>query len=214
MTTWERIEKLARENHITQQEFAHEVGVRPQTVSDWKHGRSNSYFKYLPQISIALGVSIDYITGADVDDDEPIKSTVDLLKPDNVYDIPIYDSVSAGFGAYAENCVTGYMAMYFPTPDEANETLFVSVRGDSMFPRISDGDLIQVHKQDYADNGNVVVMLIDGTEAVVKRYFCDAERGEVRLESYNPSYPPRVFRGREIERLRILGVARRVMSEL
>lgn len=214
MTTWEIIEQLARENHISQKELAARIGVGQQTVSDWKHGRSNSYFKYLTQIAVLFGVSVDYLSGMDAENDEPVTSTVDLLKPDSVYDIPIYDSVSAGFGAYAENCVTGYMAMYLPTPDEAGETLFVRVRGDSMFPRISDGDLIQVHKQDYADNGNVVVMLIDGTEAVVKRYFCDTAREEVRLESYNPSYPPRVFRGREIERLHILGVARRVMSDL
>lgn len=71
-----------------------------------------------------------------------------------------------------------------------------------------------VHKQDYADNGQIVVMLIDGEEAVVKRYFCDTARAVVRLESYNPEYPPRVFRGAEIERLKILGVAKRVITDL
>lgn len=84
----------------------------------------------------------------------------------------------------------------------------------SMYPRIEDGALIQVHKQDYADNGQIVVMLVDGEEAVVKHYFCDTARAVVRLESYNPEYPPRVFRGAEIERLKILGVAKRVITDL
>lgn len=57
-------------------------------------------------------------------------------------------------------------------------------------------------------------MLADGEEAVVKRYFCDTARAVIRLESYNPEYPPRVFRGAEIERLKILGVAKRVITDL
>lgn len=57
-------------------------------------------------------------------------------------------------------------------------------------------------------------MLVDGEEAVVKRYFCDTACAVGRLESYNPEYSPRVFRGAEIERLKILGVAKRVITDL
>ena len=106
------------------------------------------------------------------------------------------------------------MPLFITSDAEARETICVRGRGSSMYPRIEDGTLIQVHKQDYADNGQIVVMLIDGEEAVVKRYFCDTARAVVRLESYNPEYPPRVFRGAEIERLKILGVAKRVITDL
>ena len=57
-------------------------------------------------------------------------------------------------------------------------------------------------------------MLIDDETAVVKRYFYDAAAEAVRLESCNPEYPPRIFRGPEIERLKVLRVAKRVITDL
>lgn len=202
--------KEIRENKgLTQVEVAKALGISKQAYNNYEHGRREADYEMLLKLAEFFNTTVEnLLTG------ENAANVSEILPSDNIHSIPIYESVSAGFGACANDNIIGYIPLFITSPQEAAETLIIRVRGDSMFPRISDGDLIQVHKQDYADNGNVVVMLIDGTEAVVKRYFCDTAREEVRLESYNPSYPPRVFRGREIERLRILGVARRVMSEL
>lgn len=194
---------------LDQLEIAQQIGVSKQAYSNYELGKRQASHEILVKLARILDTSVDnLLTGS------PAQSEAEPLPTVNTYQIPVFESVSAGFGAYADDRICGYMPLFITSDAEARETICVRVRGSSMYPRIEDGALIQVHKQDYADNGQIVVMLIDGEEAVVKRYFCDTARAVVRLESYNPEYPPRVFRGAEIERLKILGVAKRVITDL
>lgn len=194
---------------LDQLEIAQQIGVSKQAYSNYELGKRQASHEILVKLARILDTSVDnLLTGS------PAQSEAEPLPTVNTYQIPVFESVSAGFGAYADDRICGYMPLFITSEAEARETICVRVRGSSMYPRIEDGALIQVHKQDYADNGQIVVMLIDGEEAVVKRYFCDTARAVVRLESYNPEYPPRVFRGAEIERLKILGVAKRVITDL
>ena len=194
---------------LDQLEIARQIGVSKQAYSNYELGKRQASHEILVKLARILDTSVDnLLTGS------PALSEAEPLPTVNTYQIPVFESVSAGFGAYADDRICGYMPLFITSEAEARETICVRVRGSSMYPRIEDGALIQVHKQDYADNGQIVVMLVDGEEAVVKRYFCDTARAVVRLESYNPEYPPRVFRGAEIERLKILGVAKRVITDL
>lgn len=223
----QRIKQLREQKHMTQHELAELLGYRSKTsVSHMENGRE------IPRPAIAklariFGVSPAYLMGWE---DDPLPKVgalvgrekpkprasrvLDLIPQAQIYNVPIFESVSAGFGAYADSCAVGYMPLFFPSEAEAKETLVLRVRGDSMYPRIVDGALIQVHKQDYAENGKVVVILIDDEEAVVKKFFCDCEKEEVRLESFNPEYAPRIFKGKDISRLKILGVAVKVIADL
>ncbi len=61
---------------------------------------------------------------------------------------------------------------------------------------IMDGDLAIVRRQSHAADGDIVVALVDGEEATLKR-FRPAGRGEIALQAENPDFPTRVFaRGR------------------
>lgn len=94
---------------------------------------------------------------------------------------------------------------------EAAETIAIRVTGDSMYPKIEDGDLIQVHKQDSVDSGSIAVMLLDGEEGFVKK----VEYGPdwIELHSINPLYPVRRFEGEEVLRLRVVGLVKGVFHE-
>jgi repressor LexA len=228
MTIGEKVKQAREAKGMTQEELAHALGYKSRTsVNKIETGERDVPRRQIKKIAQILGVPPVSLLGWE---DDPLPKVgalvgrekpkprasraLDLIPQAQIYNVPIFESVSAGFGACANDCIVGYMPLFITSPEEAAETLIVRVRGDSMYPRINDGDLIQVHRQDYADNGQTVVMLIDGEEAVVKRYFCDAEHEEVRLESFNAAYAPRVFRGKDIERLRVLGVARRVIADL
>lgn len=210
MTTANKIREARESANLTQKQLADMLGVPVRTYGSYERGERDISTDILKKVCEVLKVSSDYLLGRR----SPAQSEAEPLPTVNTYQIPVFESVSAGFGAYADDRICGYMPLFITSDAEARETICVRVRGSSMYPRIEDGALIQVHKQDYADNGQIVVMLIDGEEAVVKRYFCDTARAVVRLESYNPEYPPRVFRGAEIERLKILGVAKRVITDL
>jgi len=82
------------------------------------------------------------------------------------------------------------------------------VRGDSMLEEhIRDGDYVIVQKCDVARPGEVVVALIDGEEATLKRFF--PEGPYVRLEAANPAYEPILIeRNRVRSQGRVVGVLR------
>ena len=78
------------------------------------------------------------------------------------------------------------------------------VRGDSMEPRIQDGDLALVHKQDTLENGDLGVLIYgDEGEGTLKRYL---QRGNcVVLQPFNPAYKEMVIKGEELNHLHIAG---------
>lgn len=135
-----------------------------------------------------------------------------ILDSSKIRQIPIYESVSAGFGASAQDYIINYMPLFIESDSEAEETLGIKVVGNSMYPKIEDGDIVQVRKQSDVDNGRVAIILIDGEEAVVKRFYHESNR--IVLKSFNPEYPPRIFEGEEMSRVQILGLVKSVIKTL
>lgn len=86
----------------------------------------------------------------------------------------------------------------------------LEVQGDSMIDEhIQDGDYIVVNHRTSADNGEMVVALIEGTSATVKRYYRE-DGGWIRLQPANENYTP--IRAREDDLLVqgvVVGVIRR-----
>ena len=164
----------------------------------------------LTMLANYFGVSVDYLLGAE---EEPLRidaGEVRTLDHSNVRMVPLFHSVSAGFGAYASDTVEDYMPAYFHNPSEAKETICIKVRGDSMFPKIEDGDIIQVHKQDTVDGGDIAVVLLDGDEGLVKRV--EFLPSAVVLHSINPMYPPMRFEGKDASRVRVVGLVTQVLK--
>ena len=72
-----------------------------------------------------------------------------------------------------------------------------------MAPQIQEGDLALVRKQSVADSGNICVVVIDDKSGVIKKI--KHLKDVIILQSFNPYYPDRVFKGVELEQLRIVG---------
>jgi len=86
-----------------------------------------------------------------------------------------------------------------------HRTFALRVRGDSMIDEnIQDGDIIIVAAQETAQNGQMVVALIDGNYATVKKFYREAEF--IRLEPANPQFKPIFIK--TPERIQIQGVVR------
>ncbi len=86
-----------------------------------------------------------------------------------------------------------------------NRTFALRVRGDSMIDEnIQDGDIIIVASQKTAENGQVVVALIDGNYATVKKFYREPEF--IRLEPANPQFKPLFIK--TPERIQIQGVVK------
>ena len=74
----------------------------------------------------------------------------------------------------------------------------LKVRGDSMIDdHIVDGDIVVVHGKQAADNGEMVIALVNGNEATVKRFYRETG-GWVRLQPANASMAPMRFQERDV----------------
>lgn len=118
--------------------------------------------------------------------------------------IPVLGTVQAGLPSTAVENIIDYEEI-----DEAlastGEFFALQVRGDSMEPKFSQGDVVIVRKQDDADSGDIVVALVNGDEATIKRL---KKRPEgILLIANNPTYEPMFFSNREIRELpvRVIG---------
>jgi repressor LexA len=120
--------------------------------------------------------------------------------------LPVVGRVAAGTPILAEENIEDYVEVPPIAGGEDGEYV-LRVTGDSMVDAgILDGDYVIVHRQETADNGEIVVALV-GEEATVKRYFRESDH--IRLQPENASMEP--IRTREAAVLgKVVGVCRRV----
>lgn len=141
--------------------------------------------KRIPNVS--RGIEIIHDKGSDDEDNE----------------IPLLGTVAAGQPIEA---ILSDDVISVPKDMHGNgRTFALRVRGDSMIEEnIQDGDIIIVVSQKTADNGQMVVALLDGNYATVKKFY--REPGFIRLEPANPLFKPILIK--TPERIQIQGVVK------
>ncbi len=205
---WKRFYTLCKDRNITPNFVARELGLSSGSVTSWKKGKV-PHHNTLLRIGEYFGVSVDFLLGSSVNSKN---DRLYLLDKENIYMIPLFESVSAGLGTYPEEYATDYIPCYIGNPTEARKTICIKVNGDSMFPKIEEGDTIQVHLQSSVDSGAVAVVLIDGEEAVVKKVIYGTNF--IELHSFNPMYPVRRFEDKEMLRVRIEGLVKKIIKDI
>ncbi|MCQ2604052.1 MAG: transcriptional repressor LexA [Spirochaetia bacterium] len=102
--------------------------------------------------------------------------------------VPVLGNVAAGLPLLAEQNLDGYVAI--PENVLGHGTHFaLKVKGDSMKDAgILDGDTAILVQQETAENGSIVVALLNNESITLKRFF--NEQNRVRLQAENPIYPP------------------------
>ena len=90
----------------------------------------------------------------------------------------------------------------------AGEHYALEVKGDSMIDAgINDGDVVVIRETKVADNGDIVVALVEGHEATLKRFRRNGSA--IALEAANPAYETRVFRDDQVKvQGRLVGLIR------
>lgn len=113
--------------------------------------------------------------------------------------VPVYGRVAAGIPIEAiENIID-----YEDIPDTWTGVYgAMRVQGDSMAPRILDGDTIIVRRQSDAESGDVVVAIINGQDATVKKLIKHDDG--ITLQAFNPAYDPMYFSRGNMEEIPVI----------
>ena len=192
----ERLKALRKERKLSQAALSAQLGVTQQAVGKWETGRSTPDPATVARLAALLGTTTDVLLGVS-------PAPQDFGGPVGAYmesPVPAVGSVRAGYGALAFE--EDYGTEPAPVKDPENY-FYLVVKGDSMEPRIHDGDYALVRRQPTLNNGDLGVMVFDEGEGTLKRYI---RRGNaVILQPFNPDYPEKVIRGADLERLYIAG---------
>ena len=161
----ERLTEAKNIRKIKQIELCNITGIGKSAMSQYFKGTIIPKSDKVSALSLALNVSEAWLMGYDV----PMENVKKSLFPGEAISIlqgqtrmvPLFESVAAGFGCYANNQVIDFIPLLITTDEEAENTICIKVSGNSMYPKIEDGDTIVVHKQDSVDSGQIGVFLID-----------------------------------------------------
>lgn len=195
------IKTLRKQQKVTQQELANILGVTQQAVGKWEKGNSQPDTETLLKLAQYFGVSTDVLLGTQVLENklEPVSAKfLQQFAPEN--QVPIVGTVRAGYGALALEEDFGTEPANVKDPQNY---FYLLVKGDSMEPRIQDGDLALVRKQQVLEDGDLGVVVFGENEGTLKRFL---RRGNaVVLQPFNPSYDAVIIKGEELNNLYIAG---------
>lgn len=124
------------------------------------------------------------------------------------FDIPVMGRIAAGVPIEAISEISHHVAVPGGMISGRGEHYALEVKGDSMIEAgINDGDIVVIREQGVAENGEIVVALVEGHEATLKRY---SRRGRmVALEAANPAYETRILREDQVKvQGRLVGLIR------
>ena len=196
------LKELRKQHKMSQEQLASFLNVKQNTISNWENGKSDIDNESLFKLSKIFNCSIEELLGK--------KSSTTLS---NIYStsVILYDvigKVSAGYNGQAVEEYTGEQE-YIPTEllrGLPKEDYFVlEVKGDSMYPKLLDGDRVLVQRTDSVDSGSIAIVLYDGDEATIKKVVYENGCDWIDLIPLNSKYQPKRISGTDLEQCRILG---------
>jgi repressor LexA len=204
-----KLKKLREDAGFSQYTFAEKFGVAQSTVGNWESRKREPNFETMQKLADFFGVSVDYLLGRE---NEGAGERPEPTMPGCKW-IPVLGSVVAGMPVEAIQEILDWEELDAKTAAQG-EHFALKIKGDSMEPVLFAGDVIIVQQQPTAENNDVVVALVNGDEATVKRIKIRPEG--LMLIPNNPAYEPMFYSNHEIESLpvTVLGVAVEVRRSL
>jgi repressor LexA len=203
---YEKIKELCKNKHISVNALEQELGFAKGSLC--KIDRNKPSSEKLQKLADYFGVQLEYLTGASefktkedafkhYDSITNLTALQEQIKEAKIgtVQIPVLGEVAAGVPIFMSENYDDYE--YISNQQAANGNYFgLVIKGDSMSPRISEGDTVIVRQQDYAESGDIVIVAINGDSATCKRIMKYAEG--ISLISFNPLYEPMTFTNEEI----------------
>lgn len=201
------IKKLRTRAKIKQIDLCAQLGITQGALSGWENGRYEPDIKSLRKMAAIFNTTVDYLLGNDTPERE------------KGVRIPVIGNSAAGLPIDA---IQEYIDDNDPDSwEEISESMAatgdyvaIKIKGDSMEPRIMEGDIIIVRLQNDVDSGDTAIVLVNGDEATCKKI---KKRPEgVMLISNNSDYEPMFYSNKDIQTLpvRIYGKVVEVRGKL
>ena len=213
---YRNIKRIREEKGMSQDELARLVGFKSRSsINKIEMGVNDITQSKLIAIANALHVSPGELMG----EDEEVASPADLSSrlPNMIsidartFRVPIVGRVAAGRPIVADEEIIGYEYIDNKYSKDGHEYFGLRIVGKSMEPTIMDGDIVIVRRQNYVENGEIAIVLIDGEEATAKEVKESADG--ITLIGHNAAvYTPHFYSAQEVKNLPVQIIGRVIQS--
>lgn len=198
-----RLKELRKQKGLTQTEVASLVGISQNNYSYWENGKVKIDADSIKRLAEFFNVSVDYLLGR-----SEAPNIADGYSPIGIIDFPVIATVRAGYGGELVEYDTGE-TLQIPVEmlhgRSADEFMVFQIKGDSMYPRLFDGDKVLVLRTESVDSGKTAVVVYNGDEATVKRVEYREGEDWLDLVPANPAYPRKHIMGADLSHCHIVG---------
>ena len=185
------LRRLRTENELTQGELAKRLGLSTSAIGMYERGEREPDFEKLEKIASYFNVNMNFLLGKEV-----------VISDHSIVGIkiPVLGKVAAGIPITAVENILDYEEI---SSDMAASGDYVAlqIKGRSMEPRMWEGDVVIVRRQDTIENGEIAVVMVDGDEATVKKV--QFQKDGILLRPFNPDFEPLFYSRSEIENIPI-----------
>ena len=179
----EKLKQLRKMKNLKQDQVAELVGISQRAISQYEVGTRKPSREVLQKLAELYEVSVDYLlTGVEQDI--------------TGFMVPVLGEVRAGVPLYAQENIIDYEEI---SPNMTGDYFALKIKGDSMAPRILDGDIVIVSMTSDFNSGDLCIVMVDGESATLKRV--DIRPTGIMLIPLNASYTPEFYTQEEIKAL-------------
>lgn len=184
------IKQLRKEHGLTQEELGQKMNppLQRAAIAKWETGRTQNIKRsQIEQLSQLFGIKPSELMCIRKED---VNEYYQDMEETSGFKIPVLGKVAAGIPIEMIEDIVDYEEIPMSMA-KTGDYFAVQVKGDSMQPRIYEGDILIVRKQEDAESGDIVIATVDGQDATCKRLMKYAEG--VSLMSLNQNYDPMFF---------------------
>lgn len=189
-------------NNLNRNDVCNALGFKYTTFTDWYNGIKYPRIDSIEMLADYFGVNKSDL----IEERKPFQKT-------KAVKIPVLGYVRAGVPIDAVEEILDYEEI---TEDMARTGTYfcLQIKGDSMEPKFSEGDVVVIRQQETVENGEIAVVLVNGNDATIKKFY-KSDTG-VQLVATNPSYAPLLFSPQEVNDLpvQVIGKAVELRSKL
>ena len=197
------LNRYMSENEKNQIDLAKDLNLSAQIVNNWVNAKSLPRMDKIEMLARYFGVSKSDLLDRPTD-----------AKPAEVIRIPVLGKVAAGIPIEEIEDVIDWEEIPTKWTRGGKKFFALQLHGDSMEPRMYDGDVVIVQKQDDAESGDYVIAAVNGDHATCKRLM--KYRDSIALLSLNSKYDPMIYTNEEVQTkpVTILGVVREIRGKM
>ena len=192
----EMVKQLTKEQNMSMSELARRVGIAKSAISRYFNGTRELPLNRIEDFAKALHTTSHILLGVEPETQKGIK-------------IPVLGTVPAGIPISAIEDIIDYEEIPQSWSNQGN-FFGLRIKGNSMYPKLENGDVVIVKKQSTADNGDVVIAMVTGDDATCKRY--KRMDAGIMLTSDNSEYSPMFYTNEQIQSLPVTIIGKVVES--